>query len=404
MKLAKVIPIIVLATLVVSIAALTFNNYAYAQANYSWIAKVEKVYWFRVPQENVPYALTTGQIDVYIFGIRPEMAAKLAGSPAIKLYSAPTGIDDLILNPAPVMELAYSGKNLTKAEAAKLLGVPEIAISQIYWDSKKKASIVDVCIRLTSVPSGFKVVKEAPSSIKINPFCFKEIRFAMNYIVNRQYIVSTVFKGYAIPMYAPYSAADPTYQVIADIVAQFMFTYNPDYANKIITKVLTEVGAKKVGGKWYFGGSPITIPFIIRVEDERKIIGEMVAAELEKMGFTVNRLELQFGPAITKVYATDPMSFEWMIYTEGWGKGSIDRWDPWVVTQFAAPWFGWMPGWQEPSWWNYRNATLDKLTQAICLGKVSSKAQWIEYLRKATFISLQEAIRIWIVKIGRAHV
>ncbi|NPA96902.1 MAG: ABC transporter substrate-binding protein [Crenarchaeota archaeon] len=396
MRLARIIPIIVLAAVALSTVALIANSAVLAQTNYSWIAKVEKVYWFRVPQENVPYALTTGQIDVYLFGIRPEMAAKLAGNPGIKLYSAPSGIVDLILNPAPVMELAYPGKNITKAQAAKLLGIPEIAISQIYWNPKKKASMVDVCIRLTNVPSPFKVAKQAPSNIKINPFCFRQIRFAMNYIVNRQYIVSSVYKGYAIPMYAPYSAADPTYQVIADIVAQFMFTYNPDYANKIITKVLTEVGAKKIGGKWYFEGSPITIPFIIRVEDERKIIGEMVAAELEKLGFIVNRLELTFGPAITKVYTTDPMSFEWMIYTEGWGKGSIDRWDPWTIAQFAAPWFGFMPGWQQPGYWQYRNSTLDKLTEAICLGKVSSKAQWIAYLRKAVLMSLQEAIRIWI--------
>jgi len=395
MKFAKTSSIAILAVLIVSIAAITYTGYVYAQQGYSWIAKVEKVYWFRVPQQNVPYALTTGQIDVYLFGIRPEMAAKLASNPMIKLYSAPSGIVDLILNPAPVMELSYS-KNITKAEAASLLGIPKIAISQVYWSPKKKATIIDVCIRLTKIPSGFKVVKEAPSSIKINPFCFRQIRFAMNYIINRQFIVSTVYKGYALPMYAPYSAADPTYQVIADIVAQFMFTYNPDYANKIITKVLTEVGAKNIGGKWYFEGSPITIPFIIRVEDERKIIGEMVAAELEKLGFVVNRLELTFGPAITKVYTTDPMSFEWMIYTEGWGKGSIDRWDPWTITQFAAPWFGFMPGWQEPGYWNYRNATLDKLTMAICLGKVKSKEEWIHDLRLATLMSLEEAIRIWI--------
>ncbi len=395
MKLARVVPIFMLAALVISIAALTYTGYVYAQQGYSWIAKVEKVYWFRVPQQNVPYALTTGQIDVYLFGVRPEMAAKLATNPMIKLYSAPSGIVDLILNPAPVMELSYP-KNITKDEAAKLLGVPKIAISQMYWSSKKKAMIIDVCIRLSSVPSGFKVVKEAPSSIKINPFCFKQIRFAMNYIINRQFIVSTVYKGYALPMYAPYSAADPTYQVIADIVAQFMFTYNPDYANKIITKVLTEVGAKKINGKWYFEGSPITIPFIIRVEDERKIIGEMVASELEKLGFIVNRLELTFGPAITKVYATDPMNFEWMIYTEGWGKGSIDRWDPWTLTQFAAPWFGFMPGWMEPGYWNYRNSTIDKLTEAICLGKVKSKQEWIQDLRLAVLMSLEEAIRIWI--------
>ena len=388
----KLIPSIILAALIIGTIAMIAPAYAQG-ANYGWIAKVSKVIWFAVPEQNVPYELPS-KIDVYLFGLRPSLAATLASNPAVKLYSAPSGIVDLLLNPAPVIILSYKGK-LTKDQAASMLHVPPIDIEYISYDSKKGVTTIELCAKPASIPSSFKVVRQA--SININPLCFREIRFAFNYIVDRNLIVRTVYKGYAIPMYAPYSVADPTYQIFADIVAQYMFTYDPQYANKIITKVLTEVGAKKINGMWYYQGKPITLKFIIRTEDERREIGLMVAAVLKQLGFNVQELLLTFGPAITKVYSSDPMDFEWSIYTEGWGKGPLDRWDPWTLAWFAAPWLGDMPGWLQSGWWQYKNATLDKLTMAACLGKTKSKAQWIAYMREAMKLALDQSVRIWIV-------
>jgi len=390
--LRKIIPSIILAALIVSMAAMIAPAYAQG-ANYSWIAKVSKVIWFAVPEQNVPYEIPS-KIDVYLFGLRPSLAATLASNPAVKLYSAPSGIVDLLLNPAPVIILSYKGK-LTKDQAASLLHVPPIDIEYITYNAKTGVTTVQLCAKPATIPSSFKVVRQAP--ININPLCFRQIRFAFNYIVDRNLIVRTVYKGYAIPMYAPYSVADPTYQIFADIVAQYMFTYDPQYANKIITKVLTEVGAKKINGMWYYQGKPITLKFIIRTEDERREIGLMVSAVLKQLGFNVQELLLTFGPAITKVYSSDPMNFEWSIYTEGWGKGPLDRWDPWTLAWFAAPWLGDMPGWLQSGWWQYQNATLDKLTMATCLGKVKSKAQWIAYMREALKLALDQSVRIWIV-------
>ncbi|TDA41693.1 MAG: hypothetical protein DSO07_03245, partial [Thermoproteota archaeon] len=49
-------------------------------------------------------------------------------------------------------------------------------------------------------------------------------------------------------------------------------------------------GATLVGGKWQYQGKPVVIKFIIRVEDARKKIGDYVAGQLEKVGFTVERM------------------------------------------------------------------------------------------------------------------
>ena len=75
----------------------------------------------------------------------------------------------------------------------------------------------------------------------------------------------------------------------------------------------------------------------------------------------VNPVYQEFGPAIASVYGTDPATFDWNLYTEGWGRGSAERYDSAGVNQFCAPWLGNMPGWKEVGFWQYENATLDQI-------------------------------------------
>jgi peptide/nickel transport system substrate-binding protein len=65
--------------------------------------------------------------------------------------------------------------------------------------------------------------------------------------------------------------------------------------------------------------------------------------------------ELTFGPAITRVYRTNPIDFQWHFYTEGWGKGALDRYDAGNLAQFGADVIGYLSGWGEPEYWNYRH-------------------------------------------------
>jgi len=333
-----------------------------------------------VPLDQVPEALGK-TIDAYLFGLRPAQTKVLEGRTDVTLYTAPAGINDYDVNPAPVYTTTLDGV-LTKDEVAAKLGVPAAAITYIETNKTAKKTYVE----LGAYPGK-----------GINPFAFREVRFALNYLIDREYVATNIYGGYAVPMYTSYSFYDPMYSLIADIVARYKFTYAPALADQMITKVLTAAGAKKEGGKWYYDGKPITINFVIRTEDERKDLGDMLATELEKLGFTVNRMYLEFGEAISTVYATDPAELKWHLYTAGWGKGAIDKWDPWAVTQFHAPWYGWVPGFQEAGWWQYKNATIDELTKVLCLGKFKSKEEYVEMFRKAIEIAIQEGVRIFIV-------
>ncbi|MEM3872637.1 MAG: ABC transporter substrate-binding protein [Nitrososphaeria archaeon] len=289
----------------------------------------------RVPLDVVPEALKAGDIDYYIFGLRPSQAIALRTIPGIDLYYAPAGLVDIILNPAP-----YDGD-------------------------------------------------------KLNPLSIKEVRFALNYILNRDYVVNEIYKGFASPMITFLSSYDPDFVTIYDIVAKYEFGYNPELANSLVTAALTKAGASKVGGKWTYKGQPISFNFIIRIEDERREIGDAFASELEKLGFTVNRQYMPFAQAIDIVYGTDPKEHQWDLYTEGWGKSAPDKYEFGTINQMGAPWFGYMPGWTEPTFWNYQNSTIDNLGQKIYNGQFKSKSERDQLYRKTTEMIIQESIRIW---------
>jgi peptide/nickel transport system substrate-binding protein len=96
------------------------------------------------------------------------------------------------------------------------------------------------------------------------------------------------------------------------------------------------------------------------------------------------------------VQSSDPQVFEWHIYTEGWGKGSADRYDFASINQFAAPWMANMPGWLIFGYWQYENELLDELGQKIFMGDFSSRAERDELYRQATQVALDESVRVWL--------
>ena len=124
----------------------------------------------------------------------------------------------------------------------------------------------------------------------INPFQFKEVRYAMNYLIDREFISNEIMKGYAKPLVDPLGYDSPDYLNIIDTVESFGFRYNPSIAEKMIAHALMAEGAIKQNGKWIFKGSPITIKCFIRSDDQqRKSLGELISSELEKIGFVVQK-------------------------------------------------------------------------------------------------------------------
>ncbi|RLE95953.1 MAG: ABC transporter substrate-binding protein, partial [Thermoprotei archaeon] len=113
---------------------------------------------------------------------------------------------------------------------------------------------------------------------EFNPFCNPRIREAMNYIIDRNYIVNEIYKGLAKPKWVPLISAFPEYGRLADVIKLLEARYKYDFekGKNIIFEELTKMGCEYREGKWYYKGKPIVIKFLIRIEDQRKQIGDYV--------------------------------------------------------------------------------------------------------------------------------
>jgi len=246
-------------------------------------------------------------------------------------------------------------------------------------------------------------VNPAPSndSSVINPFQFREVRYALNYLVDRDFMVNEVLHGYGSPLTDPFGVFSPEYLNIIDEVESFGFRYNPSLAKNFISNSLTSVGATLDDDeKWMYKGKPITIKIIIRQDDApRKSMGEEIASQLEMVGFTVVKEYGDLNKANTVVYGSNPQELQWNMYTEGFAGTSVFvKYNPVIPAQMYGPWFGRMPGSQNPEFWNYQNDTLDQLTQDILFFNFTSEDERNELVRKAVMMGMQESIRIFVAQ------
>ena len=284
-----------------------------------------------------------GKIAIYYFAIPLEVVPEMMNNPDVQIYDRTAGSFGLLLNPAP------------------------------YNDS----------------------------SI-LNPFQIREVRYAMNFLVDREFVVDEILKGYGSGMIDPFGQYSPEYLNLIDTVESFGIKYNPALAEKMIEDALTKKGAIKdeTTGKWFFAGKPITLKILIRNDDpRRKSLGDLVSSELERIGFTVIKIYGDLNKANTIVSGSDPQDFQWHLYTEGYaGTSAFVKYNPVVTSQMYAPYYGNMPGGQNPAFWNYQNSSLDNVTQKINFFNFTSEKERNDLVKNATRQGIQESVRIFLAQ------
>jgi peptide/nickel transport system substrate-binding protein len=281
--------------------------------------------------------MEAGAMDMYIFSLKTPAAEALEDNPDITVYQAPASTISIVLNPAPA-------------------------------------------------PEG-----------QLNPLSIKEVRQALQYIVNRPFISQEIYKGFALPMLTHVSPADFDFLTVFNLTKESRIAYDPDLAKDLVSQAMTNAGATLQDGFWHFNDNRIDLKFIVRTEDERWEIGNDIRANLALLGFSVTLKPQQFGPAIFTVYGTDPQLFEWHLYTEGWGRGAPQRYDFGNINQMCAPWLGNLPGWQELGFWQYEAPELDALGQRIFTGDFDGLEERNQLYVEATEACLEESVRLWVV-------
>lgn len=240
------------------------------------------------------------------------------------------------------------------------------------------------------------LVNPAPGE-RLNPFSDRAARQALNHMVDRALVVNELLGGHGTPMFSAYAPHDPDYAALAAGGAP-EFAYDPGLARAMLASSLEGAGARLQGGTWTHAGEAVRVTAFIRGDDlVRKSIGELLALELERAGIEVDREYGDLSKALAVVYGSDPADLRWGVYTEGWaGKAAFVRYDPVVLAQMYAPWFSSMPGFNDPLYWNYRNATIDEVTRAIYAGKFSGPDERDEMVRAAARLGTEEAVRVFL--------
>ncbi len=308
-------------------------------------AFVDTVRFIRYSDQNVALEqVKQGKIAIYYFAIPLEVVPEMMDNSAVQIYDRTAGSFGLLFNPAPDNN---SGKSL-------------------------------------------------------NPFQIREVRHAMNFLVNREFVVDEILKGFGSVLIDPFGQYSPEYLNIMDTVESFGIRYNPKLAELMIGDALSEAGAvkDKTTGKWLYKEKPVTINILIRSDDpRRKSLGDLVSSELERIGFTVKKQYGDLNKANTVVLGSDPQDFQWHVYTEGYaGTSAFVKYNPVIASQMYAPYAGNMPGGQNPAFWNYQNSTIDQMTQRINFFNFTSEEQRNELVNNATKAGIQESVRIFIAQ------
>ncbi len=323
-----------------------------------------------VPRPEAVSEVTSGILTGYLFSLSPTEAATLITkgySKWLKVYPLGNGYVDLLFNPAPP-------------------------------DANAKAN-----------------------GIYCNPFEYAKVRFAFNYLVDRNYIVKHIYLGYAEPLYfigiPPQYKAD--YEILEPIIYKLDLSYNWQKGWKMIYDTLKAHGYIYKNGKWYCplndtGGKLVPVKIIVarRIEDQRSEIGSYVESILKKLGFEVIDKPITGEQAYTMVYGSNPADMKWMIYTEGWIDVEIEKYHDENPFSFCAM-YSLMPGWGTPGYWQYNaskvyipelHMSLYKATLDLEKGKFKSLQQRRELFYWSTYYCTLQAVRVWLAALKGIYI
>ena len=228
-----------------------------------------------------------------------------------------------------------------------------------------------------------------------NPFSNPEIREAMNWLIDREHIVDEFYGGLAEPRYTALTTAFPDYAKLIDVTRQLEIEYShqPERAREVITDQMEQMGAQKVDGTWQYEGEPVTLKFLIRIEDNREQIGDYVANLMADMGFEIERMYKNSKQASPIWIGSDPAKGQWHVYTGGWITTLISRDQAGNFNFFYTP-----KGLAQPLWQAYQpSEEFAQVSEQLSQRNYSSIEERNELMGQALRMAMENSARVWLV-------
>jgi peptide/nickel transport system substrate-binding protein len=170
-----------------------------------------------------------------------------------------------------------------------------------------------------------------PGTGDLNPFAVIEIREAMNWLIDRDYVVGEILGGLGAGIIAfPAKLFPESAERYPDVVQAIEDYYAVKTPAEVVTEITPYMTALNctlgVDDIWEWEGSDVELNMLIRTDlDPFPEAGDYVAGLLEDIGFVVNRLYKTSAEAAPIWIFGDPEDGEWHVYTGGWGIPTIPR-------------------------------------------------------------------------------
>ncbi len=283
--------------------------------------------------------------------------------------------------------------------------------------SRLEAGDLDVYAFAISTASTYKKIKESealhyktsygsyneitfnPSACadetQLNPFAVPRIREAMNYLVDREYIIQEFMGGLGTPRWVPINTASADRGRLAAEIRQIeaKYAHNPEKAQEIVSEEMEKLGATFEGGKWMFSGKPVTLIGLIRTEDERTQIGDYFAGLLQDLGFEVTRSYKTGTEAAPIWQQADPKECQFNFYTGGWVSTAVNRDASSNFNFFYTP-----KGLPRPLWQAYTPVqAFEDLAQRLNDNDYRTLEERKELFASALPLAMEDSVRIWLL-------
>lgn len=310
-------------------------------------------------------------VDTVIFSEQP--------SAAVALEQVSRGVD--------MQMYMFNLRNLADKLAA--LRDPNV------WTVQTPGSINDLWVNPVPYASGIDMPGPCTGP-GYNPFELQSVRQALNFLVDRQFIVNQIYGGFAIPYVSPWHAKMPEYRREATFFQGLdqSFSYDQTRAASDISAALSAVPqmTRDSSGHWIYQSCPLTIRFTIRTEDIRLDIGNYVASLLEAVGFTVMRDYSVAAAAFDRVYFGPPDQAAWNLYTEGFAITSLQAWqDDWIAGFYTA--------YSGETVWDFYTPPAPLVQNATNLlnSAYASLAQRQSMIKNASRLAVEDGVRVFMV-------
>ena len=224
-----------------------------------------------------------------------------------------------------------------------------------------------------------------------NPLAIKEVRFAMNFLIDRKKLVDEILRGAdnLIPSKMGMTANGNEEKAINDINKAMEKAANlPENRGKLV----------KENGWWKYNGETVTIKFVIRVDDPtgRLPAGNAISDLIEKTGIKVEKLLYDRNKSTQVVYGSDPKDYEWNIITEAWGAGATRAWWDVTLRQMYVREGNYMPGGNISEFWNYDNKEASRISDKNSNGWFLTADEYWNGNMRLQEIGLEDAVRIYL--------